>query len=158
MRIQPASVEQVVRANDGRYVLIDADVSTIAADLQKIDPGLKVRFAENGNPPFWAIYHESADGRSTQLILTQQAHMTRSGTWAGLDQRIVDRVRYIDARGTSGYDFAKEIERETLARPKRASEQFAERVGDGAERMAHAVRKDLGLGSYKGRVFVPREV
>jgi hypothetical protein len=159
--VEPASLEQVMRANDGRYVLIDADVSTVAADLQKIDARLKVRFAESGRPPFFVVFLEErdAEGRTSQhLVLTQKAHLTASGTWAGLDQRIVKRIEEIDAHGRGGYDYAKALERETLAREKRASGEFAERVGDGMERMAFGIRRELGLGSLRGGIFVPRDI
>lgn len=161
MLVEPASLEQVMRANDGRYVLIDADVSTVAADLQKIDARLKVRFAEYGRPPFFVVFLEErdAEGRTSHhLVLTQQAHLTASGTWAGLDQRIVRRIEEIDSHGRGGYDYAKELERETLARQERASQQFAERVADDTERMAHGIRRELGLGTVQGRIFVPRDI
>lgn len=161
MLVEPASLEQVMRANDGRYVLVDADVCTVAADLQRIDARLKVRFAEYGRPPFFAIFLEErdAEGRTSQhLVLTQKAHLTASGTWAGLDQRIVKRIEEIDPRGRGGYDYVKELERETLAREERASREFAERTGDGAERMAFDIRRELGLGSLHGGIFVPRDI
>ena len=161
IQVEPASVEQVFRAHDGRWVLIDADASSVAADLQRIDKSLRVRFAENGRPPFWAVYSETVDsqGRTSQhLVLTQQAHQTRSGTWTGLDNRIVERVRYIDSHGTGGYDYTGALERETRARPERARKEFAEKTGDGGERMAHALRRELGLGSYRGGIYVPRSI
>jgi hypothetical protein len=142
-------------------VLIDAEASSVAADLQKIDERLKVRFAETGSPPFWVVYSEERDseGRTRQqLVLTAKAHMTASGTWAGLDERIVRRIEQIDSHGRGGYDYAGELERETLAREQRSSAEFTERTGDAGERMAHAVRQELGLGSYKGGIFVPRDI
>jgi hypothetical protein len=159
--VEPATVDQVMRAADGRWVLIDADASSVAADLRAIDPSLKVRFAENGRPPFWAVYSETTDGDgrvSQHLVLTQKAHQTRSGTWTGLDDRIVERVRRIDSHGTGRYDYVAELERETHARPERARKEFAEKTGDGGERMAFDIRRELGLGNYKGGIFVPRSV
>ena len=158
MLVEPASLEQVMRANDGRYVLIDQDVSEVAADLQRIDKRLKVRFAEYGRPPFFVVFMEESDaqGRTSQhLVLTAQAHRTAFGTWAGLDQRIVKRIEEIDSQGRGGYDYAKALERETLAREKRANAEFEKRVEDDVDRMGHAVRKELGLGSVQGRIFVP---
>lgn len=158
MLVEPASVEQVMRANDGRYVPIDEDVSQVAADLKRIDERLKVRFAESGRPPFFVVFMEEKDneGRTSQhLVLTQQAHQTNSGTWAGLDQRIVRRIEEIDPQGRSGYDYAKDIERRQLEVEKQQREEFAKRTEDGAERMSHAIRKELGLGSVQGRIFVP---
>lgn len=161
MNVEPASVEQVMLAADGRFILIDPEASTVAADLHRIDKGLKVRFAENGNPPYWVVFHETTDGqgRTTQhLVLTQRAYLTASGTWAGLDNRIVERIRYIDSRGRGGYDYAGALEREARKRPERASYEFAERTGEAGERLAHAIRKELGLGSYRGGIYVPRSI
>jgi hypothetical protein len=155
MRIEPARVEQVRQAADGRMVLISAEASTIAADLRRIDKGLKVRFAENGNPPFWAVYHESDDGRSTQLVMTAQAHMTASGTWTGLDDRIVKRLEQIDPMGRSGYNYADELEKSALQAARDRKHAQYERNGEIAERVAFTLRKDLGE-KYKGRIFMPR--
>lgn len=157
MRIEPAHVDQLARARDGRMLLITADVGGVAEDLRQIDPGLKVRFAEAGNPPFWAVYHESEDGRTTHLVLTAEARQTVSGVWAGLDQRIVSRVRQIDSHGRGGYDYAAEVERQNREAPERRRQAFREKIAPTAELAAHAVRKDLGL-RYKGRAFVPRSI
>lgn len=138
-------------------VQISADASTVAADLERIDKGLRVRFAENGNPPFWAVYHESEDGRVTHLVLTAQAHQTISGTWAGLDHRIVERIEQIDPMGRGHYDYAADLERATLDAHAHRRDGFKEKMGDVAERTAHAVRKDLGE-RYKGRTFVPKDL
>lgn len=136
-------------------VSISADAGGVAEDLKRIDAGLKVRFAESGNPPFWAVYHESDDGRTTELVLTAQAHQTPSGVWAGLDGRIVDRVREIDAQGRSGYDFAAELQKHNQAVTKGARSRFHEKVGEAAGPLAHALRKDLGI---KTRAFISKEV
>lgn len=157
MRVEPASVEQIRQAADGRLVLISADASSVAADLAKIDKSLKVRFAENGNPPFWAVYRESDDGRDTHLVMTCKAYQTSSGTWAGLDERVVRRIEYIDPQGRGGYDYAAELERRTVEGRERSRREFRDRMGDTAERTAHALRKDLGE-RYKGRAFVPRDL
>ena len=154
MNVEPAHVDQVRAASDGRMVLIDSDVCGVAADLRAIDPGLKVRFAEGGNPPFFAVYHESyaPNGDLTQqLVLTQKAHLTHAGTWAGLDQSIVDRVREIDSQGRSGYDFVAELEKQNSRARKAERDAFRERMGDVGQRAAHAARKDLGSTS---RAFI----
>ena len=155
MRVEPAHVDQIRRASDGRMVLIDADAGGVAADLRSIDPGLKVRFGENGNPPFWAVYHESRDGRETHLVTTAQAYQTASGVWTGLDQRIVDRVREVDSHGRSGYDYAREVERQNERARESNRAVFRERAGEIAEHAAHAIRKDLGSTA---KAFIPRSV
>lgn len=135
-------------------VAIDADAGGVAADLRAIDPGLKVRFAENGNPPFWAVYHESEDGRNTYLVLTAVAHMTPLGTWGGLDQRIVKRIQEIDPQGRGGYDFASEVQKQDAEARERHRQRFRDRVGETGEKAIYAIRKDLGS---KSRAFKPRD-
>jgi hypothetical protein len=155
MRVEPAHIEQIRQASNGRFVTISADASTVAADLQQIDKGLKVRFAENGNPPFWAVYYESEDGRTTYLVTTRKAYQNRLGTWEGLDQRVVDRVREIDAQGRSGYDFARELERQNRRASKERQAAIRERLEEIGEKAAFAVRKDLGSTH---RAFKPRDL
>ena len=154
MQVQPAHVDQVRRGVDGRMDLISADVGNVAADLQRIDPHLKVRFAEAGNPPFFAVYWESDDGRTTELVLTQRAYLTRSGTWAGLDQRIVKRIEEIDSHGRGGYDLAKDLEQNHWLLMRAREQRNHELFGELGEKAAHALRKDLGA-KYKGRIFKP---
>lgn len=133
-------------------VEISDDVGGVAADLKQIDPHLKVRFAEAGNPPFFAVYEESDDGRSTHLVLTARAYQTASGTWAGLDQRVVHRVMEI---GSSTYDFAAEIVKQNTAADRAQKDRRAETLGPILEHGAFALRKDLGATN---RVYVPRSV
>ena len=154
MEVEPATVEQVrIAYETNEWVVISADSSATVAEIQRIDPTLRVRFSPRAR--MFAVYHEHAP---IPPILTCRAHQNSSGTWEGLDNRVVRRLQYIDREGTGGYDYAKALERETLAREARASHEFAERTGDGAERMAFAIRRELGLGSLHGGIFVPRDI
>lgn len=148
MEIEPADINQIRRARDGRMAEVDADAGNVARDLKAIDPTLKVRFAENGSPPFWAVYHEQ--GRDTYLVLTVRAHQTASGVWTGLDQRVVKRIMEI---GHSTYDYADELERANNRVRDANRAKFRETVGASAELAAHAIRKDLGK-RYRGRAFI----
>jgi hypothetical protein len=156
MRIEPARIDQVLRARDGRMVPIDKDAGGVAEDLHRIDPHLKVRFAEHGDPPFWAVYWQSDDGRDTYLVLTAEAHQSDSGVWTGLDQRIVRRIEEIDPRNRSGYNYAKALERKDAQARAEHEHRFREQVGEIGEVAAHAIRKDLG-SRYRGRAFVTRK-
>jgi hypothetical protein len=154
MEVEPATVEQVrIAYETGDWVAISSESSMTVAEIQRIDPTLRVRFSPRAG--MFAVYHE---GTPVPPILTCRAHQNSSGTWEGLDDRVVRRLRYIDREGTGGYDYAKALERETLKRAERASQEFAERTGDAGERMAFAIRKELGLGSLKGGIFVPRDL
>ncbi len=153
MRIEPANVNQLRQGNDGRMVEISADAGGVADELKRIDPSLKVRFAETANPPFWAVYHESDDRRTTYLVLTAKAFQNRSGVWEGLDQRVVKRVMEI---GSSTYDYAREVEAINLKAERAKREKVRKRVEDHGEEAAHAVRKEMGW-RYRGRAFVPKD-
>lgn len=149
MHVQPANIDQIRAAADGRMVLISADVGGVAKQLREIDPGLRVAFAERGNPPFWRVFWESEDRRETYLVTTVQAVQNRSGTWEGLDQRLVETIKSIDPRG--GYDYATALQTAERERREKAHREFRERTGPYGERLAWALRKDLGI---KDRAFI----
>lgn len=151
MNVEPAHIDQIRRAKNGRYIEIDKDVGGVVEDLRRIDPHLRVRFAEDGNPPFFAVRYESDDKRDTYLVLTVQAFRTASGTWSGLDQRVVKRIEQI---GHDSYDYPAEVERQTVTARATNRARVLDKLGVNAEEAAHALRKDLGQ-KYKGRIFKP---
>ena len=143
MKVEPASIDQLLRGRDGRVHLVSADAGGVADELRRIHPGLVLQYNELGD--HFSVCFESDDGRDTYLILTAKE----------CDHRIADRIREIDSHGRSGYDYAKELESASQRVRDRALAQFRERMGDLGERAAHAIRKDLGSTS---RAFIPREV
>lgn len=164
MQVEPAHISQIRLGEDGRVYELSADACSVAADLQAIDSGLKVRFMERGK--CWVIYHEAhpncphnagPEGHS-YLVKSIQAHQGRTGVWLGLDQSVVDRFREIDPEGRGHYDYAQALEDAAKARERRLKKEREEMFAELAEFGAHAIRKDLGLGPYKGRVFKPRDL
>lgn len=151
MEIQPANIDQIRQARDGRMLLISSDAGGVADELRRIDRHLKVRFAENGRPPFWAVYYESDDGRETYLVTTAQAHQTMGGIWTGLDHRIVERVRKADGHSRGGEDYAKALEAHNKRVREGKRQEFRDQVSQTGEMAVHALRKDLGI---KSRIFV----
>jgi hypothetical protein len=147
VQIQPAHVDQVRRGVHGRLVEISADVGGVADELRKIDPGLKVRFAEAADPPIWVVYHESEDRRTTHLVTTAQAYQGQTGVWMGLDQRIVDRIRKISS---SDYDYAKELERQQKQKKAEHRAKFEEQVSDKTAEAYWKIRRFEGV---KDRAF-----
>ena len=134
-------------------VAIDKDIGGVADDLRRLDPCLKVRFAENGRPPYWCVYWESPDKRETYLVATQQATLTRHGTWTGLDQRIVRRLEEIDPQNRSGYEYAEAVRKQNEQAERARDARVRGRLEELGEQAAHAARKDTGS---KHRIFVPR--
>jgi hypothetical protein len=134
-------------------VVVSADVGGVVADLKRIDPCLNVRFAEHGNPPFWAVYWQSPDGRDTYLVTTAQAYENSFGVWEGLDHRMVEKFHQIDPR--NGYDYVAEIDRVNREAKAAEKHEFRERAGEIGEQAAHAVRKDMGSTA---KAFIPRNI
>src|SRR5580704_855797 len=154
MNVRPASIDQIGRLQDGRLVTITADAGGVADAIERLDPCLRLRYSEASD--CWVVYRVHRHGwpcrdddpeRTEELVLTAQ----------DCDQRIVKRLEFIDSQGRSGYDYAAELEKSALRARDLARRDRMERAGDVAERAAHALRKDLGLGSYRGRIFKPRE-
>jgi hypothetical protein len=157
VEIEPASIDQVRIGFDGRVVVIDAEMSQIVADLQAIIPEIRVRFAEEAKEPFWAVSLISDDGLSHHLVCTAKATMTSSGTWAGLDERLVQRIAELDSHGRGHYDYAKEVERQNLEAKKRQRREFRERMDEIGEHAQRELR-DAGVGRSQSRAFIPRQV
>jgi hypothetical protein len=157
--IAPAHISQLRQSDDGNWMEIPADVGTVAADLAQIDKGLKVRFSRSGK--CWAVFHAKHDDcphngtEDEYLVRTYQARMTRSGVYDGLDARAVTRMLQIMPGGRWGYDLADELDKARKAREKARDDRFREIIGEAGERAADALRRDLGLGPYKGRIFKP---
>lgn len=124
-------------------VEIDNDVQGVANALHHIDHHISLRFSETGN--YFVVYWKPDgwdDGQGYQITTAQD-----------LDHRIVKSVEDIYAKCKQpGYSFAKELEQaEDEAKAEEEHRQDEER-GAMLEKLAHAMRKDLGLD--KSRVAV----
>lgn len=141
MEIKPASLLQVQNAQDGRMIVIDDDVLGVARQLKEVDESLCLRYAEAGG--YFVVYQESEDGTEQHLVLTSQE----------LNPQVVERVRQISS---PGYDYVAELDKQDAAAERARDHAFREKTGDVAERLAFAVRKDLGQVS--DRAFVTKKV
>lgn len=141
LEIQPANITQVARLGDGRLVTISDDVGGVARDLRAIDRSLRLRYSPDQR--IYVVYRVcmTGDGEVVEELVT---------TSRTCDQRIVKRIREISH---PSYDYAAELDRLDAAADRRADHSFNERVGETGERLAHALRKDLGLG--RARIVVP---
>jgi Zn-finger domain-containing protein len=133
MDIEPISVDQLVRDSRGRMTLVEADVGNVVADIQRINPEFRVRVSEHGN---FIVYQ--VRGHKENLVLTS----------ATLDQRIVQRIREITH---PSYDLVADLEVRERAADKKQEEMLDEQIGIHGERIAHALRKDLGVESDVAR-------
>lgn len=147
--LSPARLDQILETRN-RQVIVDADSCSVVKELKEIDKTLNVRFVD-GPEPFFAVYQDIThpDGRREQhMVTTAQAYPTSFGTYAGLDGRVVDRIREITH---SSYDFAKEAEKNRREYTERERRQKEDYIGQLGEQAAHALRKDLGL---KTKAFI----
>lgn len=139
MDIQPATLTQVQRGRLGRTLFIDDDVGGIAQQLLEIDSSLRLAFSEAGGHFVVKRRTERPDGSySEQLVTTAQQ----------LDHRLLDRVRLVCS---DHYDTAADMDRVDAQAERDRDHRFHEQVGPIAERLAHAIRKDLGV---KTRAFI----
>lgn len=140
--ISPASLAQVQATDRGKMVAIDDDVQNVAADLQAIDPGLKLFFNPSDEGGYFSIeLHRELPNGSTQeeLVTTAQE----------LDQRLVERVRQIDS---AGYSYADELDRADAAALRAHESHMHEKIGVAGEKLRHALKKDLGLGGNQAYI------
>ncbi len=129
MEIQPASIDQLKKGKDGKYVLIENDVGNVASDLQRISSDLKLRYSDIGD--YYVVYREWMEGFELKQKLVT--------TSTECDQRLVKRVEFITS---DHYNFAEEVDRMDREAEKAADKAFSEKVGEIGERLSHAIRKD----------------
>jgi len=126
-------------------ILVEDDVGNVAADLREIDPGLRLRYSENGG--FFVVYHYRRTGRGPddfreELVLTAYE----------CDQRIVNRVREIDAQRRGALKFSEELTKAEDHRKRNSLEAIKDKQREKAERVYHDLRKEAGV---KTRIYVP---
>lgn len=154
IEIRPASLAQISKGRSGRSIQIDDDVQGVANGLAEIDSHIKLRYSEAGGHfvVYWSedpnLTDEDNDAEnSTYLIFTAQ----------DLDHRIVHHMREVYAKcNRPDYSFADELEAKDQADKDAAKARRTEENGEIYERMAHAMRKDLGYD--QSRIFVPEAV
>jgi hypothetical protein len=139
MEIKPATLAQVRAGRDGRRVLVEEDVLDIARRLTLIDDSLSLHWNENGE--YFVVVQTDRDGRE-HLVTTAQE----------LDGRLLDRILQLVH---PSYDLAGELDRLDAESERAADWRFREKTGAVAEKLAHALRKDV---EAKNRVFLPRGV
>lgn len=135
MELEPASLDQIKRGKDGKMIVIENDVGGIVSQIKAINDSLHVRWSDAGE--YFVVYHEYPSGK--QELLT---------TALELDGRLVKRIEKV----TSGsYDYLAEIDKLEAAREAETDAKLKEQIGEFGERLAHALRKDLGVNSDVAR-------
>jgi hypothetical protein len=137
--VKPATLTQVRKSKDGRWVGIEADLLDILAQVKEIDERLSIRWSVSGE--YFAVYERMPSGKDELVFTTTE-----------LDQRVVDRLRLISS---TGYDFVKEMDKMDDEADREKQRKLHEEVGERGEELAHALRKDL---QAKNKIILPREV
>lgn len=129
-----ATHEQVIQAGDDYYI-INARDSTIIKEINDVDNRLHVKF--NPRHEFFVLFakEKTREGENEYLVKT----------FTKLDARIVQRVKEIS---DPSYDFIKEGEDLENKLDKEKLNRIHNKIGDTAERLAHALRKDLGVKTH----------
>lgn len=122
-------------------VIIEEDVLDIVKEIKEISPNLFVRWSPGNGDPFYTLYaKEVVQGKETEYLVKTFKH---------LDQRIVDRVRYI---ASADYNYVKEMDKLDDKQDSDFDYKMDQIFGENAEKLAHALRKDLGL--MNDRAFI----
>jgi uncharacterized protein (UPF0297 family) len=139
--LQPVALDRIMRTRNGQRVAIHADVGSVVAQLREIDDRLHVFYVPDQAFFSVELHTPRADGLVDEHLV---------GAYESLDGRVVQRIRQITR---PGYDLGAELERIDREAQARADHRHSEQTGEIAERVAHAVRKDLGVRS---KAFIPR--
>jgi hypothetical protein len=140
LKLEPprASLDQLQLTNRLEMIRVERDVLGVVERLRRIDPGLKLLFDKRQN--IFLLYHEG---------LNERGEMVESfvGAYTELDQRLVNLIERIDRDGRGRHDLQRELDRLEREQDALFEAARAQRLGDSAERLAHALRRDLGLGT-----------
>jgi hypothetical protein len=139
--IDHASLPSVQRGRRGVVVFIDDDALGVSKQLKemKFPEGYGVlRLAWNEFREEFVVIQVKENGSEYFVTSAKQA-----------DGRLIDRVRRITH---PSYNFAQELEKIDDEANRRSDWEFSQKVGEYAEQLAHAVRKDT---QTKNRIYIP---
>lgn len=144
MEVRPATLAQVIAGHDGVMVQVDDDVQGVANRLAEIDENLRLRYSMAGE--YWVVYFKppNEEEGNGYVVTTAQE----------IDMRLAERVAEVFYKYRQpGYSLSAELDANDKAADEARDKAFTESAGEMYERLAHAIRKDLGTTN---RIFVPR--
>jgi hypothetical protein len=144
MMIDSASLPSVQRGRRGVVVFVDDDALGIAKQLEemKFPEGFgHLRLGWNEYREEFVVIQIQPDGSEHLVTRAEKA-----------DGRLLKRVREITH---PSYDYAADLERIDAEADARLKWDFSQQVGDKAERLAHAIRKDT---QTQNRIFLPNGI
>jgi hypothetical protein len=144
MMIDSASLPSVQRGRRGVVVFVDDDALGIAKQLEemKFPEGFgHLRLGWNEYREEFVVIQIQPDGSEHLVTRAEKA-----------DGRLLKRVRDVTH---PSYDYAADLERIDAEADARLKWDFSQQVGDKAERLAHAIRKDT---QTQNRIFLPNGI
>jgi hypothetical protein len=142
--IQSATIDQFRQGQDGKIHVIDADAGGVVARMKRIDKNLNLRYSEKGD--YYVVYYEAEDGKQ-ELVATYQQ----------LDHRLAEDLERLEHKiKQPGYDYAAELDEMDAKADVEANYRHREAIGESAEKLAYAIRKDLHMDG--GRITVSKDL
>lgn len=147
MELDPISLAQVRAGRNGRMIEIDNDVLGVVAKIKRIDNRLHVRW--NDNAEYFTVY--------CRLPTDPPNCGTVVFNTPVLDDRVVQEIeRAAWEQRQPGYSYADELDKADARAEKAADDRISEKIAEGAEKLAFALRKDLGKNDH--RIVVARDL
>lgn len=146
VEIKAGTVAQVQRARSGVNILVDSDVQGIANALLEVSDEFHLVF--NPQEDLWMLeqHIQRPDGSIKECFVS---------SFTECDHRIVRRAREVCA---PGYDLGAELEKSEARADAEMERRRHEISGDAAEKLGHALRRDLGRHeapmTRKSRAFI----
>jgi hypothetical protein len=146
VEIQPGSVAQVMRSRKGHNIMVADDVQGIANQLLEISD--EFRLVYNPQEALWMLeqHRHLPDGSVREDFVS---------SFTECDHRILHRAREVSA---PGYDIGAELEKAEAVSDAAMEARRYEVSGDAAEKLGHALRKDLSRHeaptTAKSRAFI----
>lgn len=136
--LQAATVTRTMR---GKMLVIEDDVQGIARELAELDDSLHLHYSPEEDVFVVSQHIPGADGSVTEHFVCAMR--------APIDKRLVHRVRQVTS---DSYDINAELDKTDAEIERQRNHDHRENVGPVAERLLHAMRKDLHLD--KDRTFL----
>lgn len=131
----------------GKRVVIDDDAAGVMRALREIDDRFRCHYLVDEARFVLELHTPEPDGSVTESLV---------GTYDALDHRIVHRAQEFTR---PDFSIADELERQDTALNADREYARSQETGDMAERLGHALRKDLGrheaANTLKSRAFIP---
>lgn len=146
MEIRPVPLTQIVRGRDGRQYEVSGSAGQVAADLQAIDPSLRVEFNDTG---FFVVIQTIPEGPrkgEDDIVMRVPAD-----DWDGRVVKDFELRNWEMRHGISPLDRLEAEEARVKAEREYRYEQNVRTV---AQRLFHSLQREV-VGS-KPRIFVPK--